>query len=273
MRQKINVTILAAVITLAGAGEALRQFDSLKTSVNDWTRTSILGSLLVYAADGAQSPARDAQPTVLLAHASAAPGCAGAKSTPAARESRPASRTRVVAVNEHGRVAEKLALGLDEMAMSFAATPDAPKMSKAREEFVFKVMPRAADTAKWKWQGATFEEGGAARAVRAREGVEAGAARTRVAAELKKLGLRKVFVRVAQVEGSSAPAAAFEFRLTEPAPPAPAAKPRAGLGDETPDQDEREGAARAHAPSLDCATIFDAPAPTVALNCDSDPRS
>jgi hypothetical protein len=273
MRQKINVTILAAVITLAGASEALRQFDSLKTSVNDWTRTSILGSLLVYAADGAQSPERATPPTVLLAHASAASRCAGEKSTPAARQGRPASRTRVVADEGRARVAEKLALGLDEMAMSFAATPDAPKKSKAREEFVFKVMPRVADSAKW--QGATFDERGAAhKAVRVREDVEAEAAtRTRVAAELKKLGLRKIFVRVAQVEGLSLPAEAFEFRLPEPLPPAPAAKPHAGLGDEAPDGDAPGAPAHAPAESSDFVTLFSTHAPTASLNCDSDPLS
>src|SRR5215217_7187329 len=112
MRQKFNVAILAAVITLAGASEAFTQFDALKASVNDWTRTSILGSLLVYAADGAQSPAREAQPTVLLAHSAADGGCG--KSTSAALASRPASRTRVVAADEHARVAEKPTRGLDE---------------------------------------------------------------------------------------------------------------------------------------------------------------
>jgi hypothetical protein len=268
MRQKINVTILAAVITLAGASEALTQFDSLKTSVNDWTRTSILGSLLVYAADGAQSPARDAQPTVLLAHAAVADGCG--KSNSATPASRPASRNRV-AVNEHVRVAEKLARGLDDLAMSFAATPSAPTKSMAREEFVFEVMPRVADEAKS--SGMNADEDEAMKAVRAHLGVEAGAAvRTRVAAELKKLGLRKVFVRVAQVEGLSLPAEAFEFRLTEPVQPAPAAKPHAGLGDEATDRDATDAPARAHAPSLDCVTLFDTPATTVSLNCDSDPR-
>jgi hypothetical protein len=267
MRQKINVTILAAVIALAGASEVLTQFDSLKTSVNDWTRTSILGSLLVYAADGAQSPERVTPPTVLLAHASAANGCAGEKSTPAALASRPASRIRV-AVNEHERVAEKSARGLEELAMSFAATPNAQTKSKAREEFVFRVMPSIADAAKS--LGAGSDEYEAMHAVRAPAGVEAGAARTRVAAELKKLGLRKVFVRVARVEGVSLPAEAFEFRLTEPAlPPAPVAKPHAGLGDEVPERD-------AHAPaeSPDFVSLFNTPAPTVvSLNCDSDPRS
>jgi hypothetical protein len=267
MRQKINVWILAAVITLAGASEALTQFDSLKTSVNDWTRTSILGSLLVYAADGAPSPARVSQATVLLARAPAASRCAGERSTAAARESRPASRTRVAAA-EHERAAEKLARGLDELAMSFAATPDAPKKSKAREEFVFKVMPRVADLAKL--PGAAFDGSEAAQeAVRARVGVEAGAARARVAAELKKLGLRKVFVRVAQAEGVNLPAHAFEFRPPEPLPPAPAAKPRAGLGDEAPEV----GARDAPAGSPDFVTLFSTPAPTASLNCDSDPRS
>jgi hypothetical protein len=266
MRQKINVTILAAVIALAGASEALTQFDSLKTSVNDWTRTSILGSLLVYAADGAQSPERVTPPAVLLAHASAANGCAGEKSTPAALASRPASRNRV-AVNEHERVAERLTRGLDELAMSFAATPNAQTKLKAREEFVFKVMPRIADAAK----SLGTDEHEAMQAVRAPAGVEVGAARTRVAAELKKLGLRKVFVRVARVEGVSLPAEAFEFRLTEPTmPPAPVAKPHAGLGDDAPDGD-----APAHAPaeSSDFVSLFNPPAPTVSLNCDSDPRS
>jgi hypothetical protein len=269
MRQKIKVAILAAVIALAGANEALTQFDSLKSSVNDWTRTSILGSLLVYAADGAQSPERVTPPTVLLAHASAAAdGCTGEQSTPAARASRAASRTGVVALNVNGRVAEKPARGLDELAMSFAATPNAQTKSRAREEFVFRVMPNIADAAKS--LGMDSDEHEAMQAVRVREGVEAGAARTRVAAELKKLGLRKVFVRVAQVEGVGLPAEAFEFRLTEPAPPAPVAKPHAGLGDEAPDGD-----APAHAPaeSSDFVSLFNTPAPTVSLNCDSDPRS
>jgi hypothetical protein len=267
MRQKINVTILAAVISLAVAGEALTQFDSLKTSVNDWTRTSILGSLLVYAADGAQSPARDAQPTVLLAHASAAAdGCAGQRSTSAAREGRPASRTRIAA-NERAHAAEESARGLGELAMGFAAEPNAPMKSKVREEFVFKVMPRIAEAAKW--QSAAVEEEEAAGAVRARGGVEAGAARARAAAELKKLGLRKVFVRVAQAEGVSLPARAFEFRLPEPLPPAPAAKPHAGLGDEAPDGEAHD--APAAAPGF--VTLFSTPAPTASLNCDSDPRS
>ena len=265
MRQKINVWILAAVVTLAGASEALTQFDALKASVNDWTRTSILGSLLVYAADGAQSPARETQPTVLLAHAAASHGCG--KSTSAALASRPASRTRVVAADGHARESGRLARTLGEVAMSFTAEPDAPKKWKAREEFVFKVMPRVADAAKS--TGASFEDREAVReAVRAREGVEAGAARTRVAAELKRLGLRKVFVRVAQVEGLSLPPAAFEFR--QPAPPPPAAKPHAGLGDDEPEADALD--ATAHAPSLDCFTLFNPPATTVALNCDSDPR-
>ncbi|MCA1629819.1 MAG: hypothetical protein LC774_05635, partial [Acidobacteria bacterium] len=105
--------------------------------------------------------------------------------------------------------------------------------------------------------------------VRAYKGVEAGAARTRVAAELKKLGLRKVFVRVAELDGVSLPPAAFEFRLPEPVVPEPAANPRAGLGDEAPDRDADGGApARAHAPSLDCVTLFDTPATTVSLDCD-----
>ncbi|HEX8162466.1 MAG TPA: hypothetical protein VF538_11370 [Pyrinomonadaceae bacterium] len=258
MRQKIKVAILAAVISLAGASEAIRQFDSLKTSVNDWTRTSILGSLLVYAADGAQSPARAAQPTVLLAHASASP-CAGGSTTSAARESRPASRNRVAA-DDHA--AERRVL--DETAMSFAATPRAPKVWKAREEFVSEFTPDIADAAKSAGAGAGERE--AAQAVRVREGVEAGAARARVAAELKKLGLRRVFVRVAQVEGSGLPAAAFELRLPEPAPPAPAAKPRAGLGDEAP------AAHDAPAEATGFAALFSTPAPSVSLNCDSDPR-
>jgi hypothetical protein len=266
MRQKIKVAILAAVITLAGASEALRQFDSLKTSVNDWTRTSILGSLLVYAADGAQSPARAAQPTVLLAHASAAAPCPGERSTSVAREGRPASRNRVAA-DDHA--AEKRVP--DEMAMSFAAMPHAPKKWKAREEFVFKFMPDLADAAKS--MGADSDEHKAAQAVRVREGVEAGAARARVAAELKKLGLRRVFVRVAQAGGVSFPAEAFEFRLPEPAPPAPAAKPHAGLGDEAPGREAQDREAHAPAESTDFVTLFSTPAPPVSLNCDSDPRS
>jgi hypothetical protein len=90
---------------------------------------------------------------------------------------------------------------------------------------------------------------------------------------LKKLGLRKVFVRVAQVEGVSLPAEAFEFRLPEPLPPAPAAKPHAGLGDEAPAGEASSAPAHAPAESSDFATLFNTPAPTASLNCDSDPLS
>jgi hypothetical protein len=49
MRRKLGILILAGVTVLAGAQEAMRQFDGLRSSLNDWTRASLWSGLIVYA--------------------------------------------------------------------------------------------------------------------------------------------------------------------------------------------------------------------------------
>jgi hypothetical protein len=102
MRHKLGVTILAAVLALAGTREAFRQFSELKTSVADWTRTSILGNLLVFAADGAEAGSPQQPSTIFLAETYLA--CHGEKSHSAA--SRPASTTKAASA-EHAKGIER----------------------------------------------------------------------------------------------------------------------------------------------------------------------
>lgn len=55
MRRKLGTLILTAVTVLAGTQEAMRQFDGLRSSLNDLTRASLWSGLIVYAqpvADG-----------------------------------------------------------------------------------------------------------------------------------------------------------------------------------------------------------------------------
>lgn len=55
MRRKLGIIILAGVTVLAGTQEAMRQFDGLRSSLNDLTRASLWSGLIVYAqpvADG-----------------------------------------------------------------------------------------------------------------------------------------------------------------------------------------------------------------------------
>src|ERR687893_247456 len=55
MRRKFGILILVSVTVLAGTQEAVRQFDGLRSSLNDLTRASLWSGLIVYAqpvADG-----------------------------------------------------------------------------------------------------------------------------------------------------------------------------------------------------------------------------
>ncbi|HEX8424264.1 MAG TPA: hypothetical protein VF634_12665 [Pyrinomonadaceae bacterium] len=49
MRRKLGILILAGVTVLAGTQEAMRQFEGLRSSLNDWTRESLWSGLIVYA--------------------------------------------------------------------------------------------------------------------------------------------------------------------------------------------------------------------------------
>lgn len=49
MRRKLGILILAGVTVLAGTQEAMRQFEGLRSSLNDWTRASLWSGLIVYA--------------------------------------------------------------------------------------------------------------------------------------------------------------------------------------------------------------------------------
>jgi hypothetical protein len=49
MRRKLGILILAGVTVLAGTQEAMRQFDGLRSSLNELTRASLWSGLIVYA--------------------------------------------------------------------------------------------------------------------------------------------------------------------------------------------------------------------------------
>lgn len=49
MRRKFGILILVGITVLAGTQEAMRQFDGLRSTVNDFTRASLWSGLIVYA--------------------------------------------------------------------------------------------------------------------------------------------------------------------------------------------------------------------------------
>jgi hypothetical protein len=280
-------------MALAGTREAFRQFDELKTSVGDWTRTSILGNLLVSAA-GATEEDGNAQPqqptTILLAQTRLA--CEGERLRSATQASRPASKTKA-ANTGHAKLNEKFsnAPGIGELSLRFAATPrELHRIEvKTREQSFVAVAPQLAELAKT-W-GASVEPKAVEQAVRAREGVEAGAGRARVAAEWKKLGLRKVFVRVAR-EGSAfeekqvfafephAFATAFDLKsfagLDDAVAEASVAtvttdattQDRVSCDSLSKDNSSGDNSSSAPAQGFDSNSIFNNPAVTFSLNCD-----
>jgi hypothetical protein len=275
MKHKIGITVLAAVLALAGLSEASQQFDTLKSSVSDWTRTSILGNLLVFASDGAgESGAPQQQPTLLLAETRLA--CRGEKSHSAA--SRPASTTKAASADRAKQIeGSSRAHSIDELAMRFAATRDLNTPSaKSREQIVVKVAPQIAELAK---ELGEVSEDEAAGAVRARETGEArAAARVRAAAELKKLGVKRVFVRVARFSDAETQKKVFTFRQTESLPTMSGVWSLASLGDEPTPVVAPHGAPLAPtAPTTSEGTFvfqtnFNAPpASNTSFNCDSDP--
>lgn len=216
MRHKLGVVMLALLLTAASASEASRQFGEWKSSVAEWTRASILGNMLVFAASDAETS--DAEPqTVLLAETFKA--CKGATAPATAQPSRPASRTKA-ASTEHAKMTDSLpqssvaARDTEELASSLTTTRDA----KSRARVLVRVVPDVSEIART--LGSDFDEHAVVEAAfRARESGEAGAAaRTRAFAELKKLGLRKVYVRVAKMESAHEGVKVFEM-LSPVAPP------------------------------------------------------
>jgi hypothetical protein len=274
MKHKLGITVLAAVMALAGLSEASRQFDALKSSVSDWTRTSILGNLLVFASDGAGEPgATQPQPTVLLAETYLA--CHGEKSHSAA--SRPASTTKAASAGHAKQIeGSSRARSADELAMRFAAARVFDTSSaKSREQIVMKIVPQIAELAK---ELDAVNDDEAAGAVRAREAGEArAAAHVRAAAELKKLGLKRVFVRVARFSDAEAQKQVFTFRLPESLPTTPGVWSLASLGDEDEPTPAVAPSGAPAAPTTPDATfefhtIFNAPhASNTSFNCDSEP--
>jgi hypothetical protein len=254
-------------MALAGTREAFRQFSALKASVTDWTQTSILGNLLVFASDGSDAASTQPQ-TILLAQTYLACN-RGEQTHSAAPASRPASRTKALN-SEHAKTERvERAASLDGLAMRFAASRDV----KSGERVFVRVVPQIAEIEKA--FGAGLDEHEAAQeAVRARE---AGAARGRVVAELKKLGLRKVFVRVARREGAAEQEKVFAFRLPEAFAPALDLKSLADFNAvQTPEVAPGvapQGATTLPDESLDFSSVFNLPATPASFSCDSDPLS
>lgn len=216
MRHKLGVVVLAALMAAAGAREAQRQFGELKSSVAEWTSASILGNVLVFAGG---APERSAAPpqTVLIADARTS-ACKGEHSPSAVQIIRPASQQKAAGAGS-ARTEKSLseatpeARGLDALAHSLAAARD----EKSRERLIVKLAPQASEIAE-AWGEALNEQAAAQTAIRAREAGGAEAARARVAAELKKLGVRKVFVRVATAQVGAG--AGSTFKSISPAAPA-----------------------------------------------------
>ncbi|MFL6228291.1 MAG: hypothetical protein ACJ741_05895 [Pyrinomonadaceae bacterium] len=270
MRHKLGITVLAAVMALAGLREASEQFGTLKSSVSDWTRTSALGNLLVFAADGAEEAGAPQQPTVILAQTYLA--CRGAKSHPAA--SRPASTTRQAA-DERAKVIEgsSRAHSADELAMRFAAERDLSTQSaQTREQIVVKVMPQIAELAK---ELGAMSDGDAAGSVRIRESVEARVAHARAATELKKLGVKRIFVRVARSSDADGGKHVFTLRLPESSTTMPGVWSVASVGGvpvPTPTVAPELTAPAMPVEAFDFHTFFDAPpASHTSFDCDPDP--
>lgn len=209
MRHKLGVVVLAALMTVAGAREAQRQFGELKSSVAEWTSASILGNVLVFAGGAPENPAAPSQ-TILIADARTYSNCKGERSPSAVQTSRPASQQKAAGAG-NARTQKSPsettsdARGIDALAHSLAA---AARDEKSSERLIVKLAPQVSEIAET-LGGRLDEQVAAQTAIRARQSGEAEAARARVAAELKKLGMRKVFVRVATTEVGARAGSAF----------------------------------------------------------------
>jgi hypothetical protein len=197
MRHKLEVVILAAVLTIAGTREAFRQFGELKSAATDWTRTSILGNLLVFAGGTTESPVAPSQ-TILLAETYH--DCKGERSRPAAQAGRPASQPKAASAEHAKTSGSQSENSPDQRGLgALAQNLDAARQHGSREQLIVKLIPQVSEIAKT--LGTEFDGREATETtVRARTLGEAGATHTRIAMELKKLGLRRVYVRVAKIE-------------------------------------------------------------------------
>lgn len=291
MRHKLGIALLAALMALAGTREAYQQLDGLKTSVGEWTRTSILGNLLVSAASGETADAPPAQqPTVLLAQSHTP--CPFERARALAQSSQPSqlsqpSRSAVTgdANTDHARAAAKreAAPTVGEFALNLdAARHGSLKVDeKTREELIVRAAPQIAELANV--LGSHAEVRALTEAAHTREISEAD--RARVAAEWKKLGLRKVFVRVAREarteKNGAAPApasfdphsfaSAFTFKTitgldeANDTPPAPRSNE---ASHDAPSDDQLSDAA---SPNFGFDSDNDCPAARPSLDCDGDP--
>jgi hypothetical protein len=217
MRHKLGVVVLAALMTVAGAREAQRQFGELKSSLAEWTSASILGNVLVFAGGAPDSSTTPSQ-TILIADARTYSNCKGSHSPAAVQTSRPASQQKAAGAGS-ARTEKSLSeitpdvRGFDALAHSLAA---AARDEKSSERLIVKLAPQVSEIAET--LGEQLDGQAAAQtAIRARGTGGAEAARARVAVELKKLGMRKVFVRVATTQvGASAGSALKPISLTAP---------------------------------------------------------
>ncbi|MCA1816175.1 MAG: hypothetical protein LC746_07155 [Acidobacteria bacterium] len=289
MRHKLGIAILAALMALAGTREAYQQLDGLKTSVGEWTRNSILGNLLVSAASGETADAPPAQqPTVLLAQSHTPCPFERARALAQSSQLSQPRRADARAANaDHARAAaqREAAPRLGEFALNLgAARHGSPKVDeRTREELIVRAAPQIAELTNV--LGSHAEVRALSEAAHTREISEAD--RARVAAEWKRLGLRKVFVRVAREGGarteksfaSPAPASfdprafasAFTFKTitgldeATDAPPAPRANE---ASHDAPSDDELSDAA---SPNSGFDSDGDCPAARPSLDCDGDP--
>lgn len=212
-------------MAVAGAREAQRQFGELKSSLAEWTSGNILGNVLVFA--GASDSSSIPSQTILIADARTPSKC-GERPAATVQVSRPASQQKAADV-ERAKTEKSLtettpnARGLDALAHSLAASRD----DKSREDVIVRVAPQLSVIAET--LGEEIGEHAAVQAAfRARESGEAEAARARVAAELKKLGMRKVFVRVATTGVGAR--GVNNFKVISPAAPPGVSEPRSPAG-------------------------------------------
>lgn len=156
MRRKLGILILVGVTVLAGTQEAVRQFEGLRSSVNDLTRASLWSGLIVYAqpvADGklpspqiyylmprdTQQPALPAaQPQAVLADNSsnnvnaAKPEAKNNHLEEAAEASTNDLASSLVATSREIEDAAKSEFVLLPQHAGIVATAAAPKLEKAR---------------------------------------------------------------------------------------------------------------------------------------------
>ncbi len=230
MRHKLAVVVLATLMTAAGASEASRQFGEWKSAAAEWASASILGNVLVFAGGASDTSAAPRQ-TVLVADAHASSACKGERSPAAAAPSgRPASQQKAAAgsAKTEKSLSETTpeARDSDALAHSLVAARD----QKMSERIVVKLVPRIGEIAET-LNEQLGEQTTVRTAFRTRATVTAsgGAEAARAVAELKKLGLRKVYVRVAQAKGGARAGDAFRafapnglpvaFEFTSPAEP------------------------------------------------------